>query len=73
VNAATPGLHLLDTADREYLVRLVQADGLSATARQLGVGRGIVAAAVGGIQVRRGSIEMLRNAIRTRRRANGKK
>jgi hypothetical protein len=73
VDPATAPKLLLDEVDREYLRALVSKEGLNAAARMLGMSRGVVSSAVGGIEVRRGSIEMLREAIATSRRANGGK
>jgi len=61
--ATQPGLHLLAEADREHLRRLVTEHGLAATARLLGVSRGVVSSAVAEIGVRRGSYELLRDAL----------
>lgn len=67
MNPAT-AQHLLDDADREYLKKLVKENGFHATAKALDVTRGVISAAVAGINVRRGSIEMLRAAIDEHRR-----
>lgn len=68
VNPATSPNTLADE-DREYLRVLVQKDGLHATAKNLGLSRGVISSAIGGISVRRGSIEMVRDALAQHREA----
>jgi len=64
-----PGLQLLEDAERETLRRLVEDEGLAQVARTLNLSRGVVSAAVAGIGVRRGSIELVRDALAARARA----
>lgn len=64
-----PAPNLLDEDDREYLKALVSEQGLNAIARALSISRGVVSSALAGIEVRRGSIEMLREALTTYRKA----
>ena len=57
------GLHFLDSSNQTRLQRLVAAQGLNATAKALGISRGVVSAALGGTGVRRGSLELLVQAL----------
>lgn len=57
---------MLEDAEREHLQRLVKAHGLAATARLLDISRGVIASLVGGIGVRRGSVELVREALSKR-------
>jgi hypothetical protein len=57
-------LHTLDADEQKQLKRLVEKHGLAGAARLLDVSRGVVASAAGGLGVRRGSIELLRNALK---------
>lgn len=58
---------LLNEEERKVLRRLVQQRGVAGAARMLGVSRGVVASAAGGIGVRRGSLELVREALAARR------
>lgn len=63
VKVASPGLYLLEDAERDRLRSLVEKHGLAEVVRRLGVSRGAVSSAVGGIGVRRGSVEMIVAAL----------
>lgn len=58
-----PGLHVLTDKERQQLRKLVDSQGLAAAARTLGLSRGVVASSAGGIGVRRGSLELIREAL----------
>lgn len=60
-------LNLLNDSDRKHLRHLIATHGLTATARMLNVSRGVVSSAVAGITVRRGSIELIRDALESKR------
>lgn len=66
------GLYLLDDESTVRLRKIVSEQGLAAVARALKVSRGVVSAAAGGIGVRRGSLEMLRDALKRLDKANEK-
>ena len=61
--AAQSGLHFLEEEDREHLRKIVEENGLSKAARLLNISRGVISSTCGGIGVRRGSLEMLREAL----------
>lgn len=63
VSPAAPALHLLDDVDREDLRRIVDESGLYGAAKLLNLSRGVVSSAVGGIGVRKGSVELVRAAL----------
>ncbi len=60
--------YILDEKERLRLRKLVEVRGVSGTARLLGLSRGVVSAAAGGISIRRGSIELVREALASYRR-----
>lgn len=59
-----PGLFLLDDATRGRLHALVTAHGLAGAARVLGLSRGVVSAALAGTGLRKGSVELLSDALK---------
>jgi hypothetical protein len=61
-------LHTLDNEDRKYLRAIVEKHGLEGAARLLNISRGVVSSAVGAIGVRRGSIELIRDALAAHKR-----
>jgi hypothetical protein len=63
------GLCVLEDSDRKHLRRLVDKHGLAETTRLLKISRGVVMAAVAGIGVRRGSLELVRDALAAQRGA----
>jgi len=67
-----PPPHRLAKSDRDRLCRIVEQLGVSGAARLLGVSRSVVAAAAGGIGVRRGSLELVRGALESQRQSGGK-
>ncbi len=58
----------LSAADRTFLRKLIEKHELAATARLLGISRGVIASAVGGLPMRRGSLSLLRAALVTERK-----
>lgn len=63
---------VLDDTDREYLRALVAEIGVPATMRALRITRGVIMASIAGIDARRGSIEILRQAIELHRKGGSK-
>lgn len=61
--AANSGLHLLDDSDLEKLRKIIAKHGLAAAARIIDISRGVVSSASAGIGIRRGSIELIREAL----------
>lgn len=61
------GLCILEDRDRKHLRRLVDKHGLAGTTRMLKISRGVVVAAVAGLGVRRGSLELVRDALAANR------
>lgn len=64
-NATFDSLHRLSDGDREHLRRLVEEHGVAGAARLLGLSRSVVASAAGGLGVRRGSLELVKDALAT--------
>jgi hypothetical protein len=63
------GLHRLEPEDRRLLCKLVDQKGVAGAARQLDVSRSVVVQAAGNFGVRKGSLEMLREALAKHREA----
>ncbi len=63
VTTPQPVANALNSEDRNYLRCIVEKEGLNATAIKLAISRGVISSAVAGIPIRRGSIELLREAL----------
>src|SRR5690349_1344550 len=61
----------LDEKERADLRRLVAERGVAGAARLLGISRGVVASAAGGINLRRGSVALVREALGAQRTGRG--
>ncbi|MES2179832.1 MAG: hypothetical protein V4550_18370 [Gemmatimonadota bacterium] len=61
-------LNVLTAEERDYLRSIVDEIGLPAATRELGLSRSVVTSALAGLDVRRGSLELIRDAL-TRRKA----
>ena len=55
---------VLDDAEREQIRGIVARLGLAGAARELGLSRSVISSVAAGIIVRRGSLELVRDALR---------